>query len=89
MSFLSWMESKVAADAILGVVGNGADLSPEERNHLLSRNTKDFGPEIIKRLKGLGVVKGVDDGRGRYGSLVRRIEDGIKISDLVREVGKD
>ena len=83
------MEGKEVSDAILGVVGAGAELSPEERNHLLGRSTKDFGPEIIKRLKNLGVVKNTNDGMGRYGSIVRKIDDGISISDLVKEVQKD
>lgn len=89
MRFSAWLEGKEVSDAILGVVGSGTELSPEERDHLLGRSTKDFGPEIIKRLKGLGVVKRTNDDMGRYGAIVRKIEDGIRISDLIREVGKD
>lgn len=89
MRFSAWMEGKEVSAAILGVVGSGANLSAEERNHLLRRNTKDFGPDIIKRLKNLGVVKKTNDGMGRYGAIVRKIDDGISILDLVKEVGKD
>jgi len=83
------MEGKEVSDAILGVVGAGADLSAVERNHLLRRNTRDFGPDIIKRIKNLGVVKKTNDGMGRYGAIVRKIDDGISILDLIKEIGKD
>jgi hypothetical protein len=89
MRFSVWMEGREIYDAILGVVGSGAELSPDERSHLLSRNTKDFGPEIIKRLKNLGVVKKTNDGMGKYGTIVRKIDDGMTIHELIKEIEKD
>lgn len=86
--FSLWIEQKEAQDAILGVVGSGAELSPQEKNHLLARSTKDFGSEIIKKIKGLGVVKNTNDNKGRYGDMVRLIDNGIKISDLIKMVSQ-
>jgi hypothetical protein len=81
------MERKEVSDAILGVLNSGGELTSDERNYLLGKNTKDFGPDIIKNLKNLGVVKKTNDGMGSYGSIVKKISDGIKISELIKDIG--
>lgn len=88
MSFLRWIESKEVENAVLGVIGGGKELSPEERSHLMDRSTKEFSSEIINKIKGLGVVKKTDDGKGRYGTISQSISDGIKISSLIKMVSK-
>lgn len=88
MLFSMWLESKEISNAILGVVGGGGQLSQQEKDHLMSRGTKDFGPEIIRKLKNLGVVKRTSDAKGTYGFVVNSIDDGVKISDLIKIVAK-
>jgi len=74
----------MAKDAVVGVVAGGARVGREEEDHLLSRKTTDFSSEIRSRLKGLGVVKSAPSG----GSIMRAIDDGIQVSDLVDRVSK-
>lgn len=85
MKFSIWLENKKkqeVQDAILGIVGDSLDLSPLEIEHLLGRNTKDFSSEIIDKIKNLGVLKREDD----YGEITTKIDNGIKILDLINMV---
>lgn len=78
------MES-AASDAIIGVVSGGADVTDQERSHLMSRRTTDFSSQIRSRLKELGVVKSVF-GRGRLIEIEKSIDDGVIIRDLIKTV---
>lgn len=83
MKFSLWMENRRVKDAIMGVLG--AD--PEEEDDVMDRKTTYFSSEIRDGLKGLGVVKAANDDRGRYSSIVRKIDDGITIAELIKMVG--
>jgi hypothetical protein len=85
MRFNLWIEERnrsEVADAILGVVGAGEDLTPQEKNHLLQRNTKDFSSSISRKIKGLGVLKRSSN----YSEIASAIDKGIKISSIVSMV---
>jgi hypothetical protein len=82
-----WIESREGVkEAILGVVSDGAELSTQEKTHLLNRSTKDFSGEIRRKIKELGVVKSTKDNFGSYGKISDSIEKGIKIADLIKAV---
>lgn len=83
--FRSWLEASAAGDAIVGVVSGGSEASGSERSHLISRKTSDFSSDIRSSLKNLGVVKSVS-GRGRRMEVLRAIEDGVTIIDLIKMV---
>lgn len=85
--FRAWIESSAAGDAIMGVVSGGSEVSDAERSHLLSRKTTDFSSDIRDRLKNLGVVKSVF-GKERRISVLRSIDDGVTIYDLIKRVGE-
>lgn len=80
MNFSLWVERRNVEDAILGALG----AEPEERATALSRKTTYFGSEIRSKLKGLGVVKNAED----YGDLVRSIDDGITVGELIKRVSR-
>lgn len=85
MKFNLWLEYKNKSevmDAILGVVGAGESLTPQEKSHLLQRNTKDFSSSISRKLKGLGALKRSPN----YPDIVSAIDKGTKISSLVSMV---
>ena len=85
MRFNLWIEERnrsEVTDAILGVVGAGEELTPQEKNHLLQRNTKDFSSSISRKIKGLGVLKRSSN----YSEIASAIDKGIKISGLVSMV---
>jgi len=82
--FKQWMEGSEAKDAVLGVVSGGDALEPSGESHLMSRKTSEFSGEIRSRIKSLGVVKSLP---GKYRIEVSRsIDDGIKISDLIKTI---
>lgn len=81
MIFSLWLE-QYEEDAILGIVGDSENLSQQEKDHLLYRNTKEFSSEIKRKIKNLGVVKSSED----YSNIVSRIDDGIIIKDLVKMI---
>lgn len=83
MKFSLWLEKREVADAIMGVLG----VEPGKEPDFMDKKTTYFGSEIRNRLKGLGVVKKTNDNRGKYGEIVKNIDDGITISDLVKKVG--
>lgn len=76
-------ESSESAESILGMLSQELNLDPEDVAQL---NTNDLGSELKEKIKGLGVVKNTDDDRGRYGEIVRMIEDGVTVSDLIDAV---
>lgn len=82
MKFSLWLENKAAKDAIMGAL----DADPEEEADLMDRKTTYFGPEVRSRLKNLGVVKNINDDMGRYGDIVRSIDDGVTIAELIKKV---
>jgi hypothetical protein len=82
LKFSLWMERKGASEAILGALG----VEPEERSGALGRKTTYFGSEVRSKLKNLGVVKGTNDDQGSYGDIVRSIDDGITVRDLIKRV---
>lgn len=79
MKFSLWLERRGARDAVLGVLG--AD--PEDRDKVMGRKTTYFGSEIRAKIKGLGAVKNAPD----YGDIVKGIDDGITVGELVRRIG--
>lgn len=83
--FKMWIESSAVGDAIIGVVSGGSKVSDEERSHLLSRKTTDFSSNIRSKLKNLGVVKSVF-GKERRISIMRSIDSGVVIYDLIKSV---
>lgn len=85
--FRSWLEGSRAEDAVLGVVSGGDDIGDGEREHLMSRKTTDFSSDIRRRLKGLGVVRSVV-GRDRVVDIMRSIDRGVPVSDLVDSIRK-
>lgn len=80
MKFSLWMERKGATEAILGALG----VDPEERGSVLSRKTTYFGSEIRAKIKALGAVKDAED----YGDLVRDIDSGITVAELIRRTAR-
>lgn len=82
MKFRLWIERRIVRDAIMGVLGASTD----EEADFSSRKTTYFGSDIRKRLKGLGVVKSTNNDRGSYGEIVRAIDDGITIGELIKRV---
>lgn len=81
LKFSLWLERRGVRDAIMGVLG----VQPEEESETLGRKTTYFGSEIRKKLKQLGVVKSVGE---RYGDVIRDIENGVTIAELIRKVGR-
>lgn len=87
--FRTWLEASIAKDAVLGVVSGGREISDgEEKDHLMSRNTRDFSSEIRRKLKQLGVVKSIGDMETKA-SLMRSIDDGIVVADLIKKIGPE
>lgn len=85
MRFNLWIEERnrsEVADAILGVVGAGENLTPQEKNHLMQRSTKDFSSSISRKIKGLGALKRSSN----YSEITAAIDKGIKISSLISMV---
>jgi hypothetical protein len=73
-----------SSDSILGMLSQELNLDPDD---IIGLNTDDLGSDIKEKLKNLGVVKSTNDDMGRYGRIVRMIEDGVTISDLINAVG--
>jgi hypothetical protein len=69
-----------AESSVLGMLSQELNLDPEDVAQL---DTNDIGNDLKRKIKNLGVVKQTDDGMGKYGRIVRMIDDGIKISDLI------
>ena len=79
LKFSLWLERRGVRDAIMGALG----VEPEEESETLGRKTTYFGSEIRNRLKELGIVKGVGE---KYGDVMKGIENGITIAELIRKV---
>jgi hypothetical protein len=73
-------EGSESADSILGMLAQELNLDPEDIAQL---NTNDLGSDLKEKIKSLGVVKNTNDNMGRYGEIVRMIDDGVVISDLI------
>jgi hypothetical protein len=82
LKFNLWLERREVREAILGVLG----VSLGEESGVLDKNTTYFSPEIRDKIKNLGVVKSTNDDMGRYGEIVRAIDDGIQIGELIKMV---
>lgn len=79
LKFSLWLERRGVRDAIMGVLG----VEPAEESDTLGRKTTYFGSEIRNRLKELGVVKGMGE---KYGDVIKDIEKGITIAELIRKL---
>jgi predicted kinase len=84
--FRTWFESSSLRDAILGAVSGGDELGDEEKGHLLARKTTDFSSAIRSRIKGLGMIKSLK--KSALPSIIRAIDDGVVLSDLVSMASK-
>lgn len=80
MKFGLWLENREVSDAILGAISPAAD--DAERDDILAKSTTYFGSSVRRRLKGLGVVRDAKN----YGDIVRGIDDGMKVSELIKRV---
>ncbi len=75
MKFSIWLENKNIQDSIVGTISPEADV--DEQEDILNKKTTFYGSEIRKKLKNLGIVKNSNI------EILRSIDDGIKISDLI------
>jgi hypothetical protein len=75
------MESRVVKDAIMGVLG----VDPEEEADIMDRKTTYFSSDIRTQIKELGLVKSIGE---KYGDIVKNIDDGIAIADLIKKVSE-
>jgi hypothetical protein len=72
-------------DAILGVIGGSDPITGvDEREHLSNRSTKEFGPDVIQRLKNLGIIKNIaNDDPMQYQAILDAIDQGIQVRELI------
>lgn len=84
MKFNIWLENRKVEDAVVGAISPNAD--PNEREDILSKKTTFFGSEVRTKIKNLGVVKATNDDRGRYGEIVKAIDDGVTVGELIRMI---
>jgi predicted kinase len=87
MGFRTWLEHSAVRDAVLGAASGGDDLGDEGESHLLSRKTTDFSSEIRSRIKSLGALKSIR--KNARTAVIRAIDDGIKLSDLIGMASKN
>jgi hypothetical protein len=84
MNFSLWLEQD-EKDAILGVIGAGQVLSPQEKEHFLNRNIEEFSSEIKRKIKNLGIIKSSK----KYLDIISAIDNGIRIKDLINMMQDD
>jgi len=90
VKFSIWLENKqidIIRDAILGVVGGESDLSIQEKQHFLQRNTTEFSNEILKKIINLGIIKALSQTNpNKFISIKNLIKNGISIGELIDKI---
>lgn len=91
MEFRRWLERIELDDSyttgILGIVAEDRPLGDDEKETFLNMNTKDFSNEIQDKLKDFWAVKkSAAEDRSKYDSILKVIEHGITIKDLIEKI---
>ena len=91
MEFRHWLERIELDDSytsgILGIVAEDRPLSDDTKETFLNMNTTDFSNEIQDKLKDFWAVKKAgEEDRSKYDSILKVIEHGITIKDLIDKI---